>query len=202
MQRKTRKLGLETLETREVCAGNVNVFVDAAGVLQIAGDSLRNAVQVQDTGFNVYRVEGLDGTKINGSVSRTLAVPADKIKVNLGAGNDRFALVNSTIKALNIDTAQGSDFVGVVGTTITGSANITTGTDSQADSDLVALADAHVMGNLTVKLGGGHDTFSLVDSKVDAFLAVYGQSGIDSFNYKNNKVGAFWAWSSMETKLT
>src|SRR5439155_24437053 len=89
-----RRLGLESLETRELMAGNVAVTPDFNGTLIVKGAEYGNGVEIKNTdpSAGIYQVRGFtqDGanTLINGSSLITYARGVhDAVVVGYG-GND------------------------------------------------------------------------------------------------------------------
>jgi hypothetical protein len=84
---------IERLEGRMLLAGNVQVFLDAKGNLNVVGDGSANGIQLDQ--FGEFVIQGVDAggspTKINGS-DNDIAVFAvtgkHDIKISLGGGDD------------------------------------------------------------------------------------------------------------------
>lgn len=98
--RRSRSLRLESLETRKVLTGVVDVIIDpvgAPGMLTLEGDASNNAIEIRSTGQpGEYSIQGTSGTllQINGAgvtmPSVTINGIVDDIMVDLAGGNDTF----------------------------------------------------------------------------------------------------------------
>src|SRR5262245_8656042 len=86
-------LGLEALESRCLMAGNVSLGLQA-GLLVLSGDALANHVQVSEPAPGRIRVDGLDGTTVNGqgSAEVTGTVSGAALRFEQG-GQDQVVIV-------------------------------------------------------------------------------------------------------------
>ena len=184
-----RPLGLESLESRCVLAGNVVASLSGT-TLTLTGDDLANSFNVIRSGSNVV-VSGLSGTSIvlkgqtAGASSRTFAVSDfNKLSISIvGKGGDDVVTLGSTsaanpldMKSLSIDLGVGADRVFIDDTRLVlgGSAKITLGTSSQLERDQLSVYGLYVDGNLTVATGGGNDFFN-----IDSDTSVRGKLSVD-----------------------
>jgi hypothetical protein len=206
---RTKKLGLETLEKREVFAGNVAAFVDAAGVLQIQGDGAANTVEVSEISANVFRVRGYPTrdayglntlpTTVGGATYRDFFVPADKVAIDLGAGNDLVHLHDAAMARFDINMGNGNDSAYVYGVTVYGSgpsANILMGGDTGGDD--VRLQNCTFASDLMVATGDGNDFVSFDNVRVNRLLSVYAGNGFDRYSWLNSSANQIWVWDSFE----
>jgi large repetitive protein len=182
-------LALQTLEGREVPAGNVAASFSAAGVLTLIGDNAGNDVTLRVTGTTLT-ITGNAGTTINGrtSVSAFAAVRAvqatlnegddalrinptanffvpGSVGINLGSGNNTLSLATAgrlTLGSLGVSAGAGNDTIIVAGGARTGSAingNVSIGTGFGANA--VALGRIVVGGAVSVATGDGADTLTI-----------------------------------------
>ncbi|RLS44711.1 MAG: LEPR-XLL domain-containing protein, partial [Planctomycetota bacterium] len=133
--------GFEALEDRVLLAGNVTASINTlTGAWTITGDGAANGVAIVDTDGDangLYEIETdattnltlvVDGVATNlGLGANSGDIPGDvwptSVVINLGAGNDEFALVDSEIsgdfdnEALNltINAGDGNDVVSIYG---------------------------------------------------------------------------------------
>jgi len=147
--RKSRKLGVETLENRALLAGNVSVSVDG-NVLKIVGDGQGNGVSVQQLDHNRFFVTGFatDGgdTTVNGQLGGRIVQGARHIDVDLNAGWDIFILSNSNFRQNELAQALSGGTAGSV--------------PASPEAPNAATADpvtARVTGDVTIKLDDGND---------------------------------------------
>lgn len=201
---KSRKLGCEQLEVRELMAGNVSVYLDNASNLHLLGDSQANQVDIQDIGSNVYKVTGLSGTKINGANVQYFNVATDKVEAHMGNGNDYIYLHDSVMKAFGMDMGKGEDTVYVNKVSVTDGGNsaiLKMGTATEADVDTVLLYNDRFYGNLHTTMGGGDDYISFNNTSVGQYLSVWGEGGNDSYRWVNSNYSKLHAWNSIERKV-
>lgn len=153
-----RVVRFESLEDRKLMAGNITADV-INDELVLNGDGSANAVEVHQTALNIYKVTGLNGTKINGKDDKSFIVKKG-ILVDLKGGDDSFEMggtvfVDDVDGRLKIEMGAGKDKVTLGRVRVDGDTTINTSTED----DTVFLGFAS-LGKLTVNTGAGHDTFS------------------------------------------
>ena len=80
-------LGVETLENRQMMAGDVSANVTGGGDLVLSGDNSDNQLVVVSTGIaGEYELRGLNNTTINGQQSVTVNGVDDDMRINLRGG--------------------------------------------------------------------------------------------------------------------
>jgi hypothetical protein len=162
-----RPLALESLETRAMMAGNIDVSV-VNGSLVIQGDELSNAVTIQQQAPGTFRIVTfqLDGapTLINGSSDndQTFSGVTADVNITMAGGNDSIRLNGATSPALiprnlNVNGGAGSDHLTAsvrVGQTQGGYVIVrNTGltlNDSSVPKNLVTSGDSISLGNVVV----------------------------------------------------
>jgi len=142
-----RKLRFETLEGREVCAGDVSVSV-AGDFLQITGDDAANYVDIQQMttgGVTEFVVSGKAfGGKFTASGEPVLAGAATTINgdpgpfhgsasiinINTGKGNDAIVIRGGanalTTSEIHLSAGAGSDYARLTNVKTTGGADLST----------------------------------------------------------------------------
>lgn len=138
--------------------GNVSVTV-GKGTITLTGDDSGNHVLVTIIDKKTIRIQGQDGTTINGQTgpinfsAKTLSV------INLGGGNDVLRVVsnraNAIKKSASINMGSGNDEVRLEHLTIKGRARLTLG----AGADHLVLLDTVFSSQTTVDFVDGEDTF-------------------------------------------
>lgn len=115
-----RALGVECLESRQLLAGDMLVFLDGS-TLRLWGDDADNHVAISaDKKTDEIVVQGM-GTTLNLSSSRLSFPNVESIDAALGDGDDRIAIRGVTLsQRLGIQAGQGDDDVELVGVTING----------------------------------------------------------------------------------
>jgi hypothetical protein len=164
--RRRSRLNVESLESRETPAGNIDIS-QVGKMLIITGDDLDNEVNIRaisglgginSTLGSTVIVTGLNDTKIDdGDVAKTFT-GVQSIKVVMGDGND---LVESN-----------TDFF------LVGAVNIDLG-DGENTLNLMPTADRLIGGRLTVKAGDGGDNINIRGVGADP-----SQQGFDGMSFK------------------
>jgi hypothetical protein len=167
-------------------AGDVFVFMDRGGNLQIIGDNRSNGIQIDRFGDTV--VQGIDAggsaTRINGVANGLVefeVVGEGDIKVHLRGGNDIVQVGTRSDDVnvpddLEIDTGHGNDEV-----LITGDTNI--GDDLEIDSgsgaDLVDVRNVDVADDMMIKTSSGDDVVKLLAVRIVGSTRVNTGDGAD-----------------------
>ena len=167
------RLGFERLERREMLAGDVFVFMDRGGNLQISGDNRANGIQIDQ--FGEIAVQGIDAggsaTRINGvanGVVKFEVVGEGDIKIHLRGGNDFVGVGERSDDVippddLEIDTGHGNDTI-----LITGDTNL--GDDLEIESgsgnDLVDVRNVDVADNVVIETGHGDDVVKMLAVRI------------------------------------
>jgi hypothetical protein len=172
--RRKPLLGVESLEARDVPAGNVTVQV-IGGDLVVTGDNASNGVLIRQIGNGVYSVAGSNITTVNGSLlPRTFSGVFDDIRVNMNGGND---------------------IVDVRGAVFTN--NFTVPTDlvinGGTGNDRIDIANAFVRDDVFVETGSGRDivttNFLVVNDDVTITKSAQVSGDFDRIKVQNTTVG-------------
>jgi len=172
----TRRLNVESMESRQLMAGNVFASV-AGGDLNLIGDNASNGVEIRQLGPGKYHVIGL----IHGGA---------QTKIWLGGVSANSHVVAGVTDDFNINLNGGDDYL------LMSSAGLPVGAKMQVPDDLNAymydgldrmiLNNVQVREDAVVNLGNGHDYFYMSGSlvggsavEVDNDLVVLGGSGND-----------------------
>ena len=177
-----RRFRFEGLEDRSMLS--VTAFL-AGTKLEVLGTPANESVQVTQSGVN-WKVQGLSGTKVNGSSAAQSFNGVTDIVVALGAGKDLVQVVNGTLLGslvevyepgdtgakttalanLSVGSLQVVDFEN--GANVISAANIKT-TDGGADfstgsgKDVISLANFNLAGNLQVTAGDGANVVAVAN---------------------------------------
>ncbi len=178
----SRKLNLENLEARDLKAGNITLTV-VNEELRVTGDDNANQLEIHQSVGNIYRVTGLNGTKINGKEDKLISFKGG-IRVDLRGGDDQILMGGSTFVDdvhgnLTILTGQGKDKVTLGKVDVQGSTNINTDTEA----DIVNLTNGNY-NDLSVNTGAGDDHLNLSSVNARKLTAVLG-SGADAMFAKS-----------------
>ena len=157
------KFTLEELESREMLSGNVNVELDASGILEISGDAEANEIRLFDNESGEIVIRGRNGTQINRSTSSFTVNPRDvsSIKASLKNGDDKFILRSEQLSSIDVE---------IVG--------------EKGDDD-ISIRLSHLK-SLNFVANAGEDKFSLTQSKVIASVELLGSIRSPSGNIKND----------------
>lgn len=150
-----RTLGLESLEERDLKAGDVTVFVSGDDLV-ITGDGAANEVRIRQS-LGRLIVEGLNGTEINGKDRAFKAFVGDDVRVDLNGGADKLTIDHETPLLFHTD--------------IKGDLNI----DEVEDVKLFHM-DLH--GALDVDLEGVSGRVRMFDFTVEGVATIHGTGGL------------------------
>jgi hypothetical protein len=181
--RKSRKLGVETLENRALLAGNVSVSV-SGNTLNIIGDGRANGVSVQELDHNRYFVTGfaLDGsnTTVNGQTAGRIVQGVRNINVDLNAGWDVFVMSNSAFRRDQLAQQLSGGTAGPI-----------QASPQAANANTTNAVTTRVTGNVTVAMDDGNDGVGIgarigsLDSNGNitaGVLKIVGGNGADQVN--------------------
>jgi hypothetical protein len=186
----TRRLGMESLETRDLMAGNVTASV-VNNNLVIRGDSQPNIVKISQVAANTFVIAGT-GTTINGQASVSLTATGD-MAINLGAGNDRLTMgatgeVIQLPGKLNINLSAGADRLAILRTRGT-DAGISLGITGEEDADFLSLTRVMFTGTINARMGGGDDELRLSSAQVSTYFRADLGTGSDDVSLTNITTG-------------
>ncbi len=176
-----RRLGLETLETRDLFAGNITATQND-GSLLLVGDPAPNVLTITQIGPSRFHLQGSSGTTINGQASLNVTL-TKTANIQLRGGDDRLQIGSATKDttfrgAVNISTGAGADTLtftrvhGTGGTTVMG-------LPSENDADTLNVRRSRFTGNITLQTGGGDDRLNLFRAQALGTLRVNTGSGND-----------------------
>jgi hypothetical protein len=215
--RKNRKLTFQTLESRQLMAGNVSAAV-INGDLVVKGDANSNDIaifQVMQQGQIIpgrYVISGLNGTTINHGTGGFSATGVNRdflVEMNLG-GNDHVAIGNMNPSNPNLTNASfvvprnlkvtldtsGDNNLEIKGITVRNNATITAGAGDNTMNIRGTFGTKSPFttfphGDLTIQAGGGNDLVEVHDGSVMHDLSIKlggGQSGVDVVDVISMKV--------------
>jgi hypothetical protein len=169
---RSRNLSLESLEKRQVMAGNVFVM-HANDALQIWGDTQDNQVAITETAPGRVQVAGLNNTTVNGRSSiLVFNNPSDNLNIIMGNGNDLVLLgknggSTSRFNNVVVNTGAGSDSVMVNNTVAYGNAfsSFNLGDDGQNEGDVMRFDRCNFRA-AAIGTGGGDDQVSSLNSTI------------------------------------
>jgi hypothetical protein len=148
-----RPLLVESLERREVLAGNITASV-VGDTLMLTGDNLDNSAVVISLGGGQYAVAGNNTTTVNGSTNNFVTNRAvSHISANMNGGNDALSLGNN---AAAIDTLAGD----LNQRSVLAVPNVTT--LQSRISAATSVTSFSLGGNLTFLGGAGNDLLAVV----------------------------------------
>jgi hypothetical protein len=164
------QLSMETLEPRWLMAGNVTAYLapddwGSESVLVVEGDSQSNAIRIVEDTPGQARIEGLDGTTVNGMAADEVFSALETFSlaiVDLGNGHDSLTyecggeFAGSPFHATKIYTGTGADTVTVFAKEMTGFTAIDTGPGN--DTVTFDMAAGSLIGTLHLKTGKGDDS--------------------------------------------
>jgi hypothetical protein len=191
MSKRYRKLNMETMEARQMMAGDVmaNVTGGTLYLNEATGQAGRdNSVIVSQIAPGKIRVTGnsttTDGTlsKINGAASQDFNVTGGLV-VRFGGGSDLIVFDQSAPPAftnVDIDTAAPPVLAQPLVKGATGITPLTT-----PDNDNVIMWGAKIAGNLTVNTGAGDDWVYVANTSIGGNVSINTGSGADTAQLEN-----------------
>ena len=198
-----RRLQVETLENRELMAGNVNVSM-SNGNLFITGDANPNHVQVRQSSPGVYSISGVmlggSATKINGYNGVTASGVTGNVSVSLGGGSDQLDFGTGDARQINvpgtltIDMGTGNDWTYVRDVKTGGNLTVYTGTGQ----DRTHINNANVGNNLFVLdpsavNSGDSDLTTVLTSRVKGQMQFMSRGGADSVEIQSSTCDSVYA---------
>jgi len=178
MARRTNRLNVDRLESREVLSGNVTAYVSSNTlfIVEQAGQyGQANAVQVSQLASGNIRVTGLVNasgtlTRVNGAGYQDFFLPNGTLVASLGAGNDKVRVLTAKFNNVNLDLSypntNDADVIDVNGVQLTGAMQLRTGGG----------ADAIYVRNTKVGDGSGYEDLN-INSGAGADVVKVGQIG-------------------------
>jgi hypothetical protein len=178
MFRNSRKLRLESLEQKQMLAGDVTVSV-VNGVLTLQGDDLDNQVAVSSgETAGTYVIQGLDGTLLHlGDAEGTSELLVEGVRrgviANLGDGNDVLRINEASFRGnVAINMGEGDDRVSI---------GVVPEVASEVEDDpTVDLPSVQFGQNLVIRTGAGDDTVVINDTRGRGVLGVSTGEGDDT----------------------
>ncbi len=193
-----RRLGLESLESRDLMAGNLTVTQTAGGDLRIIGDAAANIFTLVQTGAGKYQVTGTS-TNVNGSATaKTFSGITRHIIIDTLAGNDRVTIGRlATAEAKNttrilgdmsVKTGTGADLLSILNV-VGKNSKAVMGTNLENEIDKITVKSSNFSGNAVLQTGGGNDVIVVNNSKAFTSLTVDLGAGNDTATLTNGTVG-------------
>jgi hypothetical protein len=201
-----RSLSFESLESKQLLAGDVTVSV-VAGNLLIKGDEAGNHVAIsQGTDANSFVIRGLEGTTVKMAGSSTpapetgLVVTGIKgqVNVNMLGGNDAVDVTGAQFRrGLSVETGAGNDAVAMQNVSVGGFLSVITGdgddsvqlgtTTTPTAAAAVNDSNASVKAGLEIDvvLGEGVDSAQLNSVSAPGAVFVGGGLGADTLGIHN-----------------
>lgn len=188
--RTARRLGVESLESRQMMAGDVTVSV-SCGDLTITGDGAANGIIMYQMGEGQYRIAGVSqggaATRIRMGNSiasyQTVTGVNDDVTINMQGGNDYVTIMQNAGYApyttlpddLTMNMGNGDDSVRLQLLKVGDDALVDLGSNNDAlllNDLIVGREDGSISHNLDIRGQGGSDWIHTADVSVDQDLVV------------------------------
>ena len=155
---KDLAMGIESLEDRQMLAGNVVATITGAGDLVVRGDAADNTVAVEVDSVGNVTVTGYDGTTVDDTNLSSTQLSGN-IRISTFGGDDNVAIYGGDydipVENISIVTGSGNDQALIANVDgIDGQVNINTG----VGNDAATIKYANATGNVTINSGAGSDT--------------------------------------------
>jgi hypothetical protein len=158
------KFRFESCEARRLLAGSVQVSI-VDSILTIVGDDRSNSIIIENAGdgSDRFRIQGLDGTRVNGTRGSTFFPRAGlTLDVRLGAGDDSATVTGTRVFGhLQISADAGQDTILVRNTRVAGKLVL----DGGEGEDLISVRGSDVSGNLHIPRSPGRDVYSIRNAR-------------------------------------
>ncbi len=153
---------IESLEPREMLAGDVDVFVSSAGDVRVVGDAASNEIGVFRTPGRLLHIRGNDNTTITHEGNTSSEIFLDvfdnagsirrNLTIDMNAGDDVVSLADVGINGnLKVQLGQGSDLFDMR-TSFVGNNVVVNGGGGQY-ADYLSMESVSVIGNLKMNAG-------------------------------------------------
>ncbi len=201
MRQKNRNLRVESLETRQLLAGNVTVDLFPSGSfkddVRVRGDSLGNQIEIFELSEGTYRISGMTSngakTTVNGKAFVDIRSPHDDLRIDMGGGNDVVFIGNSsgrmTVEDLTVDMGAGKDILVLGNLEVydrSDNAKLNLGTEAQNEADGLLVFNTTFKAGVDIVMGGGADEIAFTgftggasNSSVTKKLSINTGSGAD-----------------------
>lgn len=184
-----RKIRLESLESRQLMAGDVVVALEGS-LLTVAGDDFDNQISLTRTLAGDVVVAGQNGTLINGLPSvRFPRVELNALEVRMEGGNDTVVLRGLQIaNDANVDLGAGNDRLTAPATaasTIGGNLSVL----GSEGNDIVQLSGVVVRENLNIDGGIGALNATLANATIDKVMTIIGDEADDVVSVTGSSIG-------------
>jgi hypothetical protein len=181
MFQNSRKLRLESLEQKQMLAGDVTVSV-VNGVLTLQGDELDNQVAVSaGEAAGTFIIRGLDGTLLHvGDAEGASELVVEGVRrgmvANMGAGNDALRINEASFRGnVAINMGEGDDRVAIGVVPEVAESSLTTDGDAAIDLPSVQFGQ-----NLVIRTGSGNDTVVINNTRGRGILGLSTGEGDDT----------------------
>lgn len=186
---KSRKIGLESLEQRQLMAGDVIAVLEGS-LLTVEGDNLDNQIVMTRTAVGDLVITGQTGTLVNGLPSvRFPAAQLNAVEVRMGDGNDTVTLRGLQVaNDVNVNLGAGNDRLtsqAAAASTINGNMSVM----GEAGNDVVQLAGITVREDLYIDGGLGTLNASINAATVDKVMSIIADEADDIVSVVGSRVG-------------
>ena len=203
----SRRLQVESLEKRELMAGNVNVFFQGND-LYIVGDNASNGVEVRQSSPGVLKITGNtwggDYTRINGYANGTCTASGvgHDVKILMYNGNDHLDFgtgdprVISIANNLVMDMGAGSDTTAIRDVRVGGTLSVATGTGVNDSTYVVSgknVGNNLLIGDGTNVNNGDYDVATVNSCTVRNQIAFTFHQGNDSAEIVSSTADSIYA---------
>ena len=185
-QPKALSYAVESLENRQMLAGNVVVSVTGGGDLIVNGSDDSNAIGIQTLSPGLFRITGFDETTINGdSDAEIISGVTDDVRINLRSGFNSVIFEDLTIPdLLTVRAENGNDAVIFAGSDIVVGGdmriNLRDGNDAVIS---ITSPEIQVGDDLSIRMGDGDDELFLEHFNVEDRVSINSGAGSDEVDF-------------------
>jgi hypothetical protein len=189
IMKNSRKIGVESLERRQLMAGDIFAALEGS-FLRVEGDNLDNQIAMTRTATGDIVIAGQNGTLVNGLPSvRFPAVQLNALELRMADGNDTVALRGLQVaNDLFADLGAGNDRLtapATAATTVNGNMTVL----GSEGNDIVQLAGLTVREDMFLDGGLGSINASIQNSSIDKVMSIIGDEADDVVSLAGTRVG-------------
>jgi hypothetical protein len=192
---RLRTLGFQSLENRNLMAGDVAVAVNQ-GAIAITGDSAANFVEISEVAPNVLRIQGTFGTSINGQSFVDVRSRAfGDVSIDLGAGNDQLRVhdldlaYHSHQGDWSLNLGSGRNLATFNNVELPQNLLVNVHVPATNGIDTVRIEESNIGGSVLMNLGAGADFVEVSETTIRRDLSINGGADNDIASVGFSEIG-------------
>jgi len=193
IRNQPRKRSFESLENRQLLAGNVTADATTVpGTLVIVGDNSANVLVLTQVSPGVIKITPA-GTKLNGSSSAQKFTVTNGIYIDMGGGSDSLTLKSLTVPGIDETYSAGLAILMGTGNDALVMSQVTVADgycaiDTGDGSDATAIDRNNFNHSFYIDGGNGNNAIAISRSRIDGQFVILTGSGNDAITLLNDNV--------------